>query len=513
MKSGIAPVVAVVLLIAIAVIASVAFWYWVLPLTTKPPLAETTFKGFAVVTLYKNSTGNGCIGLDIKNVGGNTISNAIFYIKDYTTGKAVGVNGTDPTYPAYVNITAINRGDTVHFNLSGSAQVAGSFTEQNVTGTNTSCQMMSLAVGDGNNDGQNELYGGYTFCSGNVKQYKNESGAWTETVIGALSATPGIAVGDADNDGLKEVVGVAGANGGVKMFKNTSGTWQTTDIASVGDSYSGNSIAIGDADNDGQKEVVVEFSANGNDLRLYKNVSGGWQESNISYTAYYNGVAIGDANNDGKNEIVVGLLSSARSLRMYANNTANARTQSGWTETNISSLSMDLSQIAVGDADNDEQNEITAPLYTTTGNNTRMYKNTTGTWVETNISAIPANVIATAIGDADNDGNNEIVVLVENTSATASFIRLYSKEGSNWVETNITLPTKGGSGQAQMLAIGDANNDGYNDISAILSGDTSNPEMRVYETTPVASSGSIPLGTYILRTSSPGFADQIFTCA
>ncbi len=48
MKKGISPVIAVVLLIAIAVIAAVGVWYWAAGLADKPPGAETAQTAFTV---------------------------------------------------------------------------------------------------------------------------------------------------------------------------------------------------------------------------------------------------------------------------------------------------------------------------------------------------------------------------------------------------------------------------------------------------------------------------------
>ncbi len=121
MQKGVSPVVATVLLIAIAVISAVAAWYWVSAYTAKPPLPETSQRGYMVTGVYDNASVTGCNGVDIKNVGGISISNLVFEIKDYVSGRPAGPNGTDPTVPnqAYVNITSeITAGSTAFFNIS-----------------------------------------------------------------------------------------------------------------------------------------------------------------------------------------------------------------------------------------------------------------------------------------------------------------------------------------------------------------------------------------------------------
>ena len=123
MKKGVSPVVATVVLIMMAVMAAVAVWYWVSSSTTKPPLPETSQKGYTVVDVYRNTSNTGCNVLDIKNSGGLPLSSLILEVRDYGSGKPVGANGTDPsgpTFQAYVNITSeLAAGMTAAYNLSG----------------------------------------------------------------------------------------------------------------------------------------------------------------------------------------------------------------------------------------------------------------------------------------------------------------------------------------------------------------------------------------------------------
>ncbi len=120
MRKGVSPVVATVLLIAIAVISSVAVWYWVAPMTSKQAMPETSQKGYMVSDTYLNVSNSTCNGVDLRNTGGQTISTGtIFEIRDYATGKPVGINGMNPTYPAYINITYdLTPGSTNFYNIS-----------------------------------------------------------------------------------------------------------------------------------------------------------------------------------------------------------------------------------------------------------------------------------------------------------------------------------------------------------------------------------------------------------
>jgi len=121
MQKGVSPVVAVTVLIMMAVLASVAVWYWVSAYTTKPPGPDTTQKGYVVVDVYRNASNTGCNAVDVKNTGGLPLNNIVFEVRDYASGRPAGANGTDAsaTTQAFVNITSeIASGFTMVENIS-----------------------------------------------------------------------------------------------------------------------------------------------------------------------------------------------------------------------------------------------------------------------------------------------------------------------------------------------------------------------------------------------------------
>ena len=69
---GVSPVVATVLLIAIAVIVSIAVWYWFGSLTGKPKAAGTVDTSVAI-TSCKTSVDAGT-ALNVRNTGGKKVS-------------------------------------------------------------------------------------------------------------------------------------------------------------------------------------------------------------------------------------------------------------------------------------------------------------------------------------------------------------------------------------------------------------------------------------------------------
>ena len=82
MRKGVSPVVAIVLLIAIAVISAVAVWTWVGPLTSKPPMGSTTQYSLQVLKCYTASN-----SIDVKNTGGVKITSQSFTLINKADGS------------------------------------------------------------------------------------------------------------------------------------------------------------------------------------------------------------------------------------------------------------------------------------------------------------------------------------------------------------------------------------------------------------------------------------------
>ncbi len=326
-------------------------------------------------------------------------------------------------------------------------------------------QIDSVAIGDADNDGMPEFVsGGQPSCTkacwNRITVYSKIGGVWTEddTVDSDLSSGEfySVVVGDADNNGKKEiVVGTSAGSNQVRMYVNESGMWVKYGIdTAVGDTVY--SVAIGDADNDGYNEVVAGAGPGAkNETRMYENVSSTWNEANISEvnnTVY--SVAIGDADNDGQNEVVIGTNNGTNEVRMY-NYSGGA-----WAETNIKDTPNSVYSVAIGDADNDGQNEVVIGMEETgITNEVRMYKNVSGGWIETNISEVNNTIYSVAIGDADNDGRKEVVIGIY---TTVYEVRAYENVSGTWVETNIS----DGNGSIYGVAIGDVNGYGLNSVVA-----------------------------------------------
>jgi hypothetical protein len=323
----------------------------------------------------------------------------------------------------------------------------------------------SVAIGDANNDGKKEVVAGLGNVYNNTRMYENKTGTWVETNISVLyNSINSIAIGDANNDGKQDIiVGGSSTNNELRMYENKTGKWVETNISDLPGSI--NSVAIGDADNDGLNEIVIT-GAFTNVTRMYKNTTGKWVETNISDvpTVIGHAVAIGDANNDGKNDVVVGLETSTGGTRMYENKSG------GWVETNITDGTSYA--VAIGDANNDGKNETVVGFYSNT-KDVSMYENKSGTWVETNITTSDWAAYSVVIGDANNDGKNDVVASFD---STLEELRMYENRSGGWIETNVSdLPTRPAG-----VTIGDADNDGKNEIVIGLPPTTNRIRMYNY---------------------------------
>jgi len=176
--------------------------------------------------------------------------------------------------------------DEYVYTLAGSGKVyimeniSGGWVQRDMT-SNINDATYAMAFGDVDNDGDNEtVVGGYDAGTEDIEYYKNESGGHVRYGINnTYWQANAVAVGDADNDGLNEVVSCEDKDDDVvwtelKYWKNESGGWEKYDIYDEDIQESCNAVEIGDADNDGLNEVVTGW-INGS-VMVHNNISGGW---------------------------------------------------------------------------------------------------------------------------------------------------------------------------------------------------------------------------------------------
>ncbi|MBI5409003.1 MAG: putative metal-binding motif-containing protein [Nitrospirae bacterium] len=198
------------------------------------------------------------------------------------------------------------------------------------------------------NDGLNELYvSGYDpdIQNKGFVQFKWTGSIWVRTVLGgAEQPYYGIELGDGNNDGQNEIYQM-NANWPVYQYKWSTAGWSKMGINSY---FLPTYPEIGDPDNDGKKEIYVvrdpEGGSGTNSFRIYQHKWDGasWIASVVT-APNTRRKAIGDGDNDGKQEIYAGE-TNLYQIRWNG---------SSWVSTEIGvATSSFIQYIAVGDGDN-----------------------------------------------------------------------------------------------------------------------------------------------------------------
>jgi|GEM_PF-6170110 len=237
-------------------------------------------------------------------------------------------------------------------------------------------ELIQPAIGDVDNDGKNEIVAGGMVAgpeadtgAGQVEMIKGSGNHWTATRIHTDGfMVHGIHVGDFDPDhpGNEVVIGTFGYNMTELAF--TDGKWVETHMLSAG--HKVRTVVVGDLDNDGQNEVLgVSKDQN---IYIVKKVNHVWTNQII----YHNPVdgdargGFGDYNGDGITDIVVS--GDSTNLALIK------RTGNNWSGSVIFTDSDAMRGSKIDDAyDGHPGNEIYGAGYS--GNVTMLYQ-VNGTW-------------------------------------------------------------------------------------------------------------------------------------
>jgi hypothetical protein len=215
-----------------------------------------------------------------------------------------------------------------------------------------------------------------------------------------------LACGDGNQNGENELYAVSGnitTGHGIVQCQYTGNNWSVSTVANQQNIYAFTALLAGDADNDQVDEV---YAAN-HDHYLYqfKYANNHWQKSvllnfgNDETTS----LALGDLCHDGKNE----LYAANQDGHIYQ----LKWTGSAWLSRAINKTRILCKQIAIGDADNDGQDELYAA-----GQDGHAYrfKFTAGTWQISDLGNAKTPLNSIAVGDGDNDFQREVYAVADN---------------------------------------------------------------------------------------------------
>jgi len=291
----------------------------------------------------------------------------------------------------------------------------------------------------------------------------------------------GVAVGDGDRDGRSEVYFSCDDDGHVYRFQYSNTTWNSSDVGAIvgGNPYEARAraLVLGDGDDDGKVELYVNglYRQNWwNSLinRVFQFVynGSGWNRTDIGATgSRTNDLALGDGNNDDRNEVY----SADQDGHMYVyykSNDWNTQDmgnpprfwyQNQWNTPNMRG-------VAVGDGDNDGRIEV----YGATSNShvyRYNYSSSSTSWNITDVgtgdndgtsSFYTQGLTRVAVGDGDNDGKNEVYATGYINASVYQF--RYNASSSSWTGKN--LLSLGANLNALCIALGDGNDDGKNEL-------------------------------------------------
>lgn len=172
------------------------------------------------------------------------------------------------------------------------------------TNTSYNCTASSVAIGDINNDGKNDVVIGESGCGFEVFT-QNSQGALNPGLLYTTSNSMKVRIADLNHDDLLDVVGIGSTSSASIFFQNTNGTLTAPVAYSV--TYGGfDQLKTGDINNDGLTDIIVSGQPN---LGVLTQKPDGTFDAPVYYSIGGNvtteGVAVGDANGDGLNDVVV----------------------------------------------------------------------------------------------------------------------------------------------------------------------------------------------------------------
>jgi len=266
--------------------------------------ADTTVEGDETVNLVLTAPADSTTAL-------GTPATAVLTISDPPVAPPSGI----PT-GIIAGAGVGGQGATTVFNLDGSTRL-GVIAFPGYTGA------VTVARGDVNGDGVDDLIVGTLTGADHVKVFDGQSGALLQSFLafGGFSGGVNVGSGDLDGDGRADIlVSVAsGAPGGhVMAFSGATGAVIRSFFAFEG--FNGSvTVAGGDVNSDGRADIIVGTGGGFSHVKVFDGAAGTLLSSFFAFEGFNNGISVGAADLDGNGsaEILVGTLAGASHVKAF----------------------------------------------------------------------------------------------------------------------------------------------------------------------------------------------------
>jgi len=323
-----------------------------------------------------------------------------------------------------------------------------------------------VRLGELDGDGKQEIIGASSWNKITIFDADLKSPAWeiaTPQDIGAVIVT------DTDGDGIPEIIYGDGQWGKVHAIDVRSRT-ERWSVSNPEHGVSG--IALGDVDLDGKKELLwgAGGTSTGPDFLFIADPLTGvikWQNLDFSGLS---ALAVGDVDNDGQDEIVMVTSSSNSGYDEGIIHIFNARTHTLKFQQKLGTRDWMGSHhvVRIGDVDGDGRTEFVVSSADLYDGFIRVYDGATCTLKKQSAGYSGNFFSAIAVGDVDNDGKVEIVAGQgrEHTGAQGVFIIVFDGDTLQEKWRSVDLGVYWGS--VYDIKLADLDRDGHQDIVVSL---------------------------------------------
>lgn len=263
----------------------------------------------------------------------------------------------------------------------------------------------AIAIGDFNNDGRQDMAVS-NFISSNVSiLLGNGTGGFTSSGLITLVAGSypySLAIGDFNGDGKNDLVTSNYSNNTASiLLGDGTGGFNVTTHVNVGNGP--RSVAVGDFNGDGKPDIATaNYLAGTVSIRLGNGLGGFTGTANITVGSNPHSVTLGDFNGDGKKDIATANINSSSVSIRLGDGLGN------FTGTTVVSVDTNPRSVVTGDFNGDGKQDIATANFSVNTVSVRLGDGAGNFTGHTNVT-VGDNPYSLAIGDFNSDGLQDIV--------------------------------------------------------------------------------------------------------